>query len=661
MSADRHHGDASPSGYSSGVSMSRLLFTALLIALATTVGDSLARNVTAADESKAGTADKKDAAPGLQTKDELYFQRAQQKLQRQVARTFRRGKGDFFVIALSETTHHTAVERTVVRKALVDGVVTDQRSTENRNQPGRYFPVPRFDVVLRQGQEEAVDLVVCHMSRYIKRPEKRGRSRTAKRKRNSESPPAFGGWKWLGRFASRAEADQALEQAAQELAMNTFWRQSGEVPPRRALSACEPASVATFGPAAEENQPVAMIVVSKPTGGETVSFKRDIAPFMVNLCLRCHNNRQLRSGFSLETFEKLLEGGDSGIVITPGKLDESRLWDLVGKQDPIKMPAGQARVTRANWENLKTWIVEGAKFDGEDAQASLQSLVPTDAEKKMQRLAQLSPEEFLNLRKTRSLQAWKRVLPKETPEQVESRELFVIGNVSPARLERVKNWGEEQIESLKSRFEDPATPMFPGRLSLFVMKDRYSYEEFNHEISRRDTPPGIFGHVLVRPDFEDAYVVLQDTGDKPSADVPTTQFQLIALSTEAVLRKASGKLPEWLVQGTGLASAADKLPDTTYLDGMRNRLPEILQKVQKPGDVYVPETFQPSEIGPVGYTLISYIRKRYGNRKFESFSTAVMQSGNPDTAIQLTFRIDAYRLARRYLRSFSGKDRREKP
>lgn len=441
--------------------------------------------------------------------------------------------------------------------------------------------------------------------------------------------------------------------------MNTFWRQSGQVPPRKPLAECEPVSVAASGAATEDIQPAAMVTVSKPTGGETVSFKRDIAPFMVNLCLRCHNNRQSRSGFSLETFEKLLEGGDSGTVITPGKLEESRLWDLVGKQDPIKMPAGQARVTRANWENLKTWIIEGAKFDGDDAQASLRSLVPTESEKKTNQLAQLSPEEFVNLRKKRSLQTWKRVLPKETPERVESTELVLFGNVPRARLEEVRNWGEEQIMSLKSRFEDPATPLFRGKLGLFVMKDRYSYEEFNHEISRRDTPPGVYGQVLVRTDFEDAYVVLQDTGDKPTADAPTTQFQLTALVTEAVLRKASGNLPEWLVQGTGLASAADKVADTTYVDGMRKRVPEILQQVQKPGEVYVAETFQPAEIGPVGYTLIGYARKRYGNRKFESFLTAVMQGGNPETAIQQAFRIDAYRLARRYLGSFSGKDRLE--
>ena len=91
-------------------------------------------------------------------------------------------------------------------------------------------------------------------------------------------------------------------------------------------------------------KPKPKVVVAKPTGTETVSFKNDIAPFMTNLCLRCHGGNNPRSGFSLETFEKLLQGGDSGRVVLPGNLDGSRLWDLVGKQDPIKMPMGQARI-----------------------------------------------------------------------------------------------------------------------------------------------------------------------------------------------------------------------------------------------------------------------------------------------------------------------------
>src|SRR5204863_1711928 len=71
----------------------------------------------------------------------------------------------------------------------------------------------------------------------------------------------------------------------------------------------------------KSGQPPVQIV--KATGNETVSFSKDIAPFMVNLCVNCHGGNNPRSGFSLETFEKLMRGGKSGRVVIPGNTDDS--------------------------------------------------------------------------------------------------------------------------------------------------------------------------------------------------------------------------------------------------------------------------------------------------------------------------------------------------
>src|SRR6185369_6497595 len=63
----------------------------------------------------------------------------------------------------------------------------------------------------------------------------------------------------------------------------------------------------------------------EPAGKETVSFTKDIAPFMVNLCLNCHSGKNPRSGFSLETYELLMKGGKSGRVVLAGNTKDSRL------------------------------------------------------------------------------------------------------------------------------------------------------------------------------------------------------------------------------------------------------------------------------------------------------------------------------------------------
>src|SRR5579863_7520937 len=61
----------------------------------------------------------------------------------------------------------------------------------------------------------------------------------------------------------------------------------------------------------------------EPAGKETVSFTKDIAPFMVNLCLNCHSGKNPRSGFSLETYELLMKGGKSGRVVLAGNAEDS--------------------------------------------------------------------------------------------------------------------------------------------------------------------------------------------------------------------------------------------------------------------------------------------------------------------------------------------------
>ena len=106
------------------------------------------------------------------------------------------------------------------------------------------------------------------------------------------------------------------------------------------------------------------VKVEMATGDEKVSFMKDVAPWMLDFCMRCHSGNNPASGFSVVTFEDILRGGDTGEVIVPGKPDDSRLWQLVGLQDPIKMPQGQALLKRKNANDLKTWIEEGAKFDG---------------------------------------------------------------------------------------------------------------------------------------------------------------------------------------------------------------------------------------------------------------------------------------------------------
>ncbi len=74
------------------------------------------------------------------------------------------------------------------------------------------------------------------------------------------------------------------------------------------------------------NNPAPETMLSKPTGKETVSFSRQVAPLLIENCKGCHFNAQNASGrLRFDNFTQLLAGGDSGSLLSPGKGEESLL------------------------------------------------------------------------------------------------------------------------------------------------------------------------------------------------------------------------------------------------------------------------------------------------------------------------------------------------
>jgi len=277
---------------------------------------------------------------------------------------------------------------------------------------------------------------------------------------------------------------------------------------------------------------------------------------MVNLCVRCHGGNNPRSGFSLETYEKLMKGGKSGRVVLPGNTKDSRLWHLAGEQDPIKMPPGQALITKTNHRNLRKWIEEGAKFDGPDPKATLRSLVPTDAEKRAAELAALSPEELAKRRKERATQLWKMGLSSEPPVVEENDAFIVMGNAGESRIKQVVDWADASTERLRKLFKIKDAQIWRGKLTVFVFKDRFSYVEFARTNEKVEIPPDTRGHARFSSSGDEAYVCVLDIGDTASESSPGVQTLLMGLLAEAALQRFPNRVPDWASKGTGLILAS---------------------------------------------------------------------------------------------------------
>jgi mono/diheme cytochrome c family protein len=98
--------------------------------------------------------------------------------------------------------------------------------------------------------------------------------------------------------------------------------------------------------------------------GRAIDFGADVAPIVRASCINCHGKGRTKGGFSLETRESLLKGGDSGPVVVPGQSAESHLIELVSGLDPDNvMPQKGSKLTPEQVGLLRAWIDQGLPWD----------------------------------------------------------------------------------------------------------------------------------------------------------------------------------------------------------------------------------------------------------------------------------------------------------
>ncbi len=389
-----------------------------------------------------------------------------------------------------------------------------------------------------------------------------------------------------------------------------------------------------------------------PTGGETVSFTNDIAPFIAEYCLRCHQGKKPSGELLLVDFESIMRGGRHGRIIIPGDPDESLMHQLMGSYDEASRMPLEGKVTKKNFEDLGTWIREGARYDGENSRLHLRALNPADTEIRAAELASLTAEQFQQFRETRSAGQWKKVFPDTEPKSVTGTEIRFYGSVSTGRLTEVQEWSDTHLEALRELFVlNQDQPLWQGGLSVFVFKDRSEFETFNQQIALRRVFTEDHGTALVSSTFEDALVIVQDTGDKSDGTVPTLEFSLVEQLTSAYLATIDANYPEWVTEGLGPALAARQVDDKDkYADSFRGAVVESLSELDKPADVFHDGVFFSAEQArPVAVTVTQFLLKRGRLRNFSKLMAALQDGGDIDNSIRTVYGADPDVIARAYL------------
>jgi mono/diheme cytochrome c family protein len=89
------------------------------------------------------------------------------------------------------------------------------------------------------------------------------------------------------------------------------------------------------------------------------SFAEDVRPLFQAKCVRCHGGKTRKADLDLRTLPAVLEGGESGPAVVPGKPDDSPLYEKVHSG---AMPPGKKdRLSAAEVETIRRWIVGGAR------------------------------------------------------------------------------------------------------------------------------------------------------------------------------------------------------------------------------------------------------------------------------------------------------------
>lgn len=112
-----------------------------------------------------------------------------------------------------------------------------------------------------------------------------------------------------------------------------------------------------------DDQPITPVEVKLD---REVNYAQDIAPILKKNCIACHNSKTREGELSLESPDKMLEGGDSGPSIAPGKPKDSFLYLVASHiEEPVMPPLPNKMnahdLTGKELWKLKRWIELGAK------------------------------------------------------------------------------------------------------------------------------------------------------------------------------------------------------------------------------------------------------------------------------------------------------------
>ncbi|MBM3967279.1 MAG: hypothetical protein FJ308_19780, partial [Planctomycetes bacterium] len=313
------------------------------------------------------------------------------------------------------------------------------------------------------------------------------------------------------------------------------------------------------------------VEVKQSTGKETVSFANDIAPILVANCNGCHyGGTRPSGGFAFNNFTGLLKGGTSGPALAPGKGDDSLLVKKLLGTAGQRMPAGgRPALNPEQIQLVKTWIDEGATYDGDSRESQLESVIAKSW------AAKASHVELKTKRMERAKSRWQQVAPKSTPDEASDDEFHIVGNIGEGGAKQLLAQANNAAKTLKKQLKiSPKDPLIKGGITIYALKSRYDYSELGNMLEKRSLPSEWSGHW--RKDVLDLYVAM--VYDK--SDGKLNETSLLQQLTSVWVASHDG-VPKWFADGAGRNAIANAVgQNDARVQPWFRRFPEVLQDLK---------------------------------------------------------------------------------
>jgi len=175
-----------------------------------------------------------------------------------------------------------------------------------------------------------------------------------------------------------------------------------------------------------------LVLPQASTGGEAITYNRDIRPILSDKCFQCHgpDSAKRKGDLRLDVREEAVKAG----AIIPGKPAESELVTRIHETDPKEVmppPESPRQLTPAERETLERWITQGAEYQPLWSFTPLPASVPLPESGK----SGWSKNEIDRFIADRLEKESLSPSPEATPERWLRRAAFDLTGLPPSRAE----------------------------------------------------------------------------------------------------------------------------------------------------------------------------------------------------------------------------------